>query len=118
MLRVVCPLLKVHPSGPFIFQLLLSLAGVTNSRRPSGKTKRGDQALARSKIHGVALGMLVKVVIYDSGQVSLEHVLLVWYPSISFSPAPNLTGLSHQLWSGRRLMEGYQKTISGFSGAC
>ena len=32
------------------------------------------------------LRILVYLVIYDSGQVSLEHLLLSWYPSLNPTP--------------------------------
>jgi len=36
---------------------------------------------AGSSCNAESLGILVYLVIYDSGQVSLEHLLLSWYPS-------------------------------------
>jgi len=37
----------------------------------------------RNALHSHFLGILVYLVIYDSEQVSLEHLLLSWYPSQS-----------------------------------
>jgi len=48
------------------------------------------------------LRILVDLVIYDSGQVSLEHLLLSWYPSQVYHPprkpgAPAFCGLTRAL---------------------
>ena len=42
-----------------------------------------DRVAPHNGLHGYFLRILVHLVIYDSGQVSLEHLLLSWYPTES-----------------------------------
>jgi len=106
----ISPSILVYEDKGYVVYLVMHDSGFSGGTNPARcrphpvTNPAADQSTALSTFY---LRILVYLVIHDYGYVSLEHLLLSWYPAVDQSTARRHTALAYQAIFGMKSHESH-----------